>query len=115
VEVVEHRPLVGLAELRRARLPVAPLAVGSIGSRRRSFGSLHTQRRDLDRRSTERIALRNPSGCWRQVDRESLGRPQREIARLHNHRIHYRHSSLDDRLHLADNLGRSHAAGVGYL
>ncbi len=112
--MVEHRPLEGPAELRRARLPVAPLAVGSIGSRRRSSDSPHMQRRDLGRRSTERIALRNPLGCWHQVDRESLGWPQREIARLRNHRIH-RHSSLDDRLHLADNLGRSHAAGVGYL
>lgn len=113
--MVEHRPLVGPAELRRAHPLVALLAVGSIGSRRRNSGSLHTQRRDLDRRSTERIALRNPWGCWRQVDRESPGWPQREIARLHSHRIHHRHSSLDDRLHLADNLGRSHAAGVGYL
>ena len=114
VEVGEHRPLEGLAELRRLHLFVVLLVAGSTDSRLRSSDSLHKQRRDLDRRSIERIVLRNPLGCWRQVDRELLEWLQLETEHLHNHRTHHR-SSLDDRRRLAGNLGHSHAVEVGFL
>ena len=91
-----HHHLEGQVERNPERRTVVRLVAGSTDSMPYNSDTPRKRHKDLGRRSIERSWQRNPSDCWLQGDRASLGsqRPL-ETALLHMTRSH-RHS-LDDR------------------
>ena len=98
--------LVGLEERLERTAAAALLVVDNIDNRQRSFGILHTQRRDLGPLGNiEHTVHCNPWGCQLLVHQgfpealDWLLRGEQEIAdhRNHRHIRYFDHRNLDDR------------------